>query len=65
MEPVLFAGYADAMARRAPVLDQIIQRGGADTVQVQDAVAAGLRREYGIEPTVMPMQAIMFEARKG
>jgi hypothetical protein len=46
------------------VFDQIRQRGGVEPTQIQEAVAIAMRHEFGGEPSVMPMQAIVFEARK-
>jgi hypothetical protein len=45
-------------------LDQIRQRGGMEPTQIQEAVAMAMRQEFGGEPGVMPIQAIVFEARK-
>jgi SAM-dependent methyltransferase len=47
-----------------PVYDQIRQRGGATPSDIQAAVAAVMRQEFGGEPGLVPMQAIVFEARK-
>jgi hypothetical protein len=47
-----------------PVIDQIRQRGGVDPIEIQQAVAATMRNEFGSEPSSMPIQAIVFEARR-
>jgi hypothetical protein len=78
MGPIIFAGYAADVAQRiasdAPsnVLEtasgtgvvQMRQRGGVEPTQIQEAVAKAMRHEFGGEPGVMPIQAIVFEARK-
>ena len=47
-----------------PVFDQIRQRGGAEPDQIQEAVAVAMRQEFGGEPGVTSIQAIVFEAGK-
>ena len=47
-----------------PVIDQILQRGSTSPEEVRAAVADAFRREFGSEPATMPLQAIIFEARK-
>jgi SAM-dependent methyltransferase len=59
-----FSSFARGFIFGSPVFDQIRQRGGATPSEVQDAVAAAMRREFGGEPGVVSMQAIIFEARK-
>ena len=46
------------------MFDQIRRRGGVEPTQIQEAVASAIRKEFGGEPAVMPIQAIVFEARK-
>ena len=59
-----FSVFARGVVFGNPVFDQIRQRGGVKPAQVQEAVATAMRREFGGEPGVMPIQAIVFEARK-
>ena len=59
-----FATFAGGCVFGNPVFDQIRQR-GAKPSEVHEAVAAAMREEFGGEPAVVPLQAIMFEARKG
>jgi hypothetical protein len=58
------ASFARGFVFGSPVFDQIRQRGGATRSEVQDAVAASMRWEFGGEPGVVSMQAIVFEARR-
>ena len=59
-----FSVFARGVVFGNPVFDQIRQRGGVKPAQVQEAVATAMRGEFGGEPGVMPIQAIVFEARK-
>ena len=59
-----FATFARGSVFGSPVFGQIQARGGVPPATIQDAVAAAMRREFGGEPGVVPMQAIVFEARK-
>ena len=59
-----FTAFTRGVIFGNPVLDQIVQRGGIEPSKVQDAVAAAMRKEFGQEPASMPLQAIIFEARK-
>jgi SAM-dependent methyltransferase len=59
-----FSAFARGVVFGNPVFDQIRQRGGVDPAQIQEAVAVAMRQEFGGEPGVMPVQAIVFEARK-
>jgi hypothetical protein len=58
-----FSAFARGVVFGSPVLDQIRQRGGAEPTEIQEAVAAAMRHEFGREPSVVPTQAIVFEAR--
>jgi len=58
------APFARALIHGNPVIDQIRARGGVDPDRIIDAVAHVLRREFGAAPHRMPLQAIVFEARK-
>jgi ubiquinone/menaquinone biosynthesis C-methylase UbiE len=59
-----FWAFARGVVFGNPVFDQIRQRGGVEPAQIQEAVVAAMRQEFGDEPSVMPVQAIVFEARK-
>jgi SAM-dependent methyltransferase len=58
------SAFARGIVLGNPVFDQIRQRGGVEPTQIQEAVATAMRREFGREPSVVPTQAIVFEARK-
>jgi SAM-dependent methyltransferase len=58
-----FAAFAGGCVFGNPVFDQIRQR-GAKPSEVHGAVADAMREEFGVEPAVVPLQAIMFEVRK-
>jgi SAM-dependent methyltransferase len=58
-----FSAFARGAVFGSPVLDQIRQRGGAEPTEIQEAVATAMRHEFGREPSVVPTQAIVFEAR--
>jgi hypothetical protein len=60
-----FTPFSRGVVFGNPVIDQILQRGSTSPEVVRAAVADALRKEFGAEPTIMPLQAIMFEARKG
>jgi SAM-dependent methyltransferase len=59
-----FRAFARGMVFGNPVFDQIRQRGGEEPARIQEAVAMAMKQEFGGEPSVMPFQAIVFEARK-
>jgi len=59
-----FRAFARGMVFGNPVFDQIRQRGGVEPARMQEAVATAMKQEFGGEPSVMPLQAIVFEARK-
>ena len=56
------AAYARALVYGNPLIDQIRARGGVDPERVVDAVEEALLNEFGTNP--MPLQAIVFEAKK-
>jgi ubiquinone/menaquinone biosynthesis C-methylase UbiE len=58
------AVYARALVYGNPLIDQIGARGGVDPERVVQAVADALLNEFGSNPTRMPLQAIVFEAKK-
>jgi len=56
--------YARALVFGNPLVEQIRTRGGIDPERVVAALAEALPREFGANPTRMPLQAIVFEARR-
>lgn len=59
-----FSSFARGVVFGSPVVDQIRQRHGAEPSEVQEAVAAAMRREFAGDPALLPLQAIVFEACK-
>ena len=59
-----FSTFARGFVFGTPVFEQIRQRGGVPPSDIRDAVAAAWRKEFGAEPAMVPMQAIVFETRK-
>ena len=59
-----FSSFARGIVFGNPVIDQIRQRGSVEPTEIQQAVAATMRGEFGREPSLMPIQAIVFEARR-
>jgi SAM-dependent methyltransferase len=58
------AAFARGIVYGNPLYDQIKARGSATPEQVYDAVTQNLRREFGADPGRMPLQAIVFSAKK-
>jgi SAM-dependent methyltransferase len=58
------AAFARGIVHGNPLIDQIRARGGVDPDRVVDAVTAALHLEFGADPGRMPLQAIVFEARR-
>lgn len=58
-----FAAFARGVIFGNPVREQIQQRGG-DPNTVQASVISAFRKEFGAEPTSMPLQTILFETGK-
>jgi ubiquinone/menaquinone biosynthesis C-methylase UbiE len=56
-------GFARAMVFGNPLADQVRAR-GSDPEKLVDAILQGLHREFGADPGRMPLQAIMFSAKK-
>jgi SAM-dependent methyltransferase len=56
--------FARGIVYGNPLIDQIRTRGGVDPERVFDAVMQDLRREFGADPGRMPLQAIVFSAKK-
>jgi hypothetical protein len=59
-----FSTFARGLVFGSPVFDQIHQLGSVEPTQIQEAVATTMRQEFGGEPGVMSIQAIVFEAQK-
>ena len=57
------ATYARALVLGNPLVDQVRARGGVAPERVIEALAEALPREFGTDPTRVPLQAIVFEAR--
>jgi len=58
------ATYARALVLGNPLVDQIRSRGGVDPEQVIESLAEAIPREFGTDPVRLPLQAIVFEARR-
>jgi ubiquinone/menaquinone biosynthesis C-methylase UbiE len=56
--------FARGLVHGNPLIDQIRARGGVDPDRVVDALAQALRQDFGADPGRMPLQAIVFCARK-
>lgn len=58
------AVFARAMVFGNPLADQVRARGGVEPEQLVDAIVQELHREFGADPGRMPLQAMIFSARK-
>jgi SAM-dependent methyltransferase len=58
------ARFARALVFGNPVIDQIRARGGVDPERIVAGLTRAVRQEFGTSPGRMPLQAIVFEARK-
>ncbi|MDB5633928.1 MAG: ubiquinone biosynthesis protein UbiE [Tardiphaga sp.] len=58
------AVFARAAVYGNPLIDQIRARGGVEPEQIVDAMLQEFRREFGPGPGRMPLQAIVFSAKK-
>jgi len=56
--------FARGQVYGSPLIDQIQMRGGIEPEKVVDALVQELHREFGADPGRMPLQAIMFSAKK-
>jgi ubiquinone/menaquinone biosynthesis C-methylase UbiE len=56
--------FARGLIYGNPVIDQIRARDSVDPDRIVDAVVQALRQEFGADPGRMPLQAIVFSARK-
>jgi SAM-dependent methyltransferase len=57
-----FSSFARGFIFGSPGFDQIRQRGGVTAPEIQEAVAVAMRREFGGEPSLVRMQAIVFDS---
>ena len=58
------AGFARGLVYGNPLIDQVRSRGGVPPERIFEAVVERLHREFGADPGEMPLQAIVFSARK-
>ncbi|HEY5082465.1 MAG TPA: methyltransferase domain-containing protein [Bauldia sp.] len=58
------AAFARGLIYGNPVVEQIRARGGIDPEAVFEATVDALHREFGADPGSMPLQTILFSARK-
>jgi len=56
--------YARALVLGNPLVDQIRSRGGVDPEQIIERLAEAIPREFGTNPVRLPLQAIVFDARR-
>jgi hypothetical protein len=55
---------ARGMVYGSPIIDEVRQRGGVEAEQIVDAIVQEYRREFGSDPGRMPLQALVFSAKK-
>jgi SAM-dependent methyltransferase len=55
---------AEGMVRGSPLFGELQSRGAADPEHVVVALTRAYQKEFGADPGRMPLQAIVFEARK-
>ncbi len=58
------AHFARGLVYGSPLIDEVKARGGIDVERIVDALVREFHREFGPDPGRMPLQAIMFSARK-
>jgi ubiquinone/menaquinone biosynthesis C-methylase UbiE len=58
------ASLARGFAFGTPLFEQVRMRGGVDPERIVEAATAAFEREFGARPTRVPLQAIVFEARR-
>lgn len=58
------AAFARGLVYGNPLIDQVRARGGVDPERIVDALVEAQHREFGRDPGRMPLQAIVFSARK-
>jgi SAM-dependent methyltransferase len=59
------ASFARALVHGNPVIEQIRARGEVAPDRIAAALTEALLQEFGRDPSRIPLQAIIFEARKG
>jgi SAM-dependent methyltransferase len=59
-----FAMLARGLVYGSPIVEQVQQRGGVDPDRVVDAIVRHYRNEFGNEPAMISMQAILFSASR-
>jgi len=55
---------AGGLVYGSPIIDQVRQRGGVEAKQIIEAIVREYRNEFGGDPAVIPLQAIVFSAEK-
>jgi ubiquinone/menaquinone biosynthesis C-methylase UbiE len=58
------ASFARGLVYGNPLIDQVQARGGVDPERIVEAILHELHREFGADPGRMPLQAIIFSAKK-
>ena len=56
--------FARGIVYGNPLIEQIRARGGIEPERILDALVQALHREFGADPGRMPLQAIVFSAKK-
>jgi SAM-dependent methyltransferase len=56
--------FARALVYGSPIIDQVQARGGVEPDDIVDALVREFRREFGPDPGRMPLQAMVFSAKK-
>jgi len=56
--------FARGLVYGNPLIDQVRARGGVEPELIVDALMQALRREFGVDPGHMPLQAILYSATK-
>jgi hypothetical protein len=59
-----FASFARGFVFGTPILHDIRERATRLPEAIVEEVVAALRRAFGPEPTTIPIQALVFEARR-
>ena len=58
------ASFARGLVFGSPLIDQVRARKGVEPDQIIDALVQRFHREFGVDPGCMPLQALVFSARK-
>ncbi len=58
------ASFAQGLVYGSPLIDQIRARKNVEPDQIIDALVRNFHHEFGLDPGCMPLQAIVFSARK-